>query len=72
MGRAIKGVFYGHKIMSKQSRLGNDESRKVKDKLQVLSIADMVDRLATIDIGQKLGGCAPFFWGGEGVSWIPM
>jgi len=24
----------------------------------------MGDRLATIDMGRKLGGCAPFFWGG--------
>ena len=32
------------------------------------ALAEMGDHLATIDMGQKLGGCAPF---GRG-SWVPM
>ena len=28
------------------------------------AVAETGDRLATIDMGRKLGGCAPFFLGG--------
>ena len=28
------------------------------------AVAEMGDRLATIDMGRKLGNCAPFFLGG--------
>jgi len=31
----------------------------------------MGDRLATIDMGRKVGAAVPLFWGG-GDSWIPI
>jgi len=31
------------------------------------AVAEMGDRLATVDLGRKLGGCAPFLVG----SWVP-
>jgi len=32
------------------------------------AVAEMVDRLATIDMGRKVGVLCPFTWG----SWVPI
>jgi len=35
------------------------------------AVAEMGDRLATMDVGRKLGDCAPFKRGKLG-DWVPM
>jgi len=46
-----------------------NNSNAVRNKAYKCSaVAKMGDRLATIDMGRKLGGCAPFW----GESWISM
>ena len=41
------------------------EIKEVPKFNKCLAVADMGDRLVTIDMGRKLGGCAPFLGEGE-------
>ena len=68
----ISNMFQTPKHSTKQKECEFASQVKISNVYKSSAVAEMGDRLATVDMDRNVGGyCVPLFVGGRG-SWVPI